>query len=111
MGFTLDEAIARTGPPRKLLWLCGLTQTADAMELLVVTFLESQLPCAWPHVAKSRLAVLTMSVFAGMLLGAMAGGAIADRWGRRVAFGVMTGLIGFAGLASAAVSTLEALCT
>lgn len=60
----LEEALAAlaAGPSpfhRRLLLLTGFTQLADAMALMVVAFLETQIPCVLPGVTPAGLNGMT----------------------------------------------------
>jgi len=103
----LDDALEMVGYgrfQRRLLLLTGATQCADAMELLLITFLPRQVRCTtdWGHSLDDSS--LSTAVFCGMLLGALGAGVVADRWGRRAAFIGTTALSGIGGLLAAAAT-------
>ncbi len=87
----------------------GLTQLADATELLVMSFLSSQMPCIWHSVGAAQTNLLSTAIFVGMLVGAFGGGHFADHFGRRLSYIVMTALVGGFGMLSAAMPNIGAL--
>lgn len=100
----LDDAIDRLGlgPFQwRLLAICGLTWAADAMEVLLMGFALPGISAAFGLARGSAEATLLLSAtFAGMLVGALFWGWLADRIGRRAVFlttvslGVVFGLLG-----------------
>lgn len=100
----LDDAIDRLGlgPFQwRLLAICGLTWAADAMEVLLMGFALPGISAAFGLERGSADATLLLTAtFAGMLVGAVFWGWLADRIGRRtvflttVALGVVFGLLG-----------------
>ncbi|SMB90737.1 MFS transporter [Deinococcus hopiensis] len=102
----VDDAVDRLGlgPFQwRLLAICGLTWAADAMEVLLMGFALPGISAAFGLARGSATATLLLSAtFAGMLVGAMFWGWLADRIGRRtvflatVALGVVFGLLGAA---------------
>eukprot|EP00937_MAST-01D_sp_MAST-1D-sp2_P000254 g254.t1 len=103
----LDEALELVGHgtfQRRLLLLTGATQLADAMELLLITFLPRQVRCHTAWGASLSDAALATAVFCGMLLGALGAGVLADRRGRRAAFIATTALAAGGGLLAAAAT-------
>ena len=57
--------LARPGGTRpsrfhtRLLWITGMTQFGDGMALLVMSFLETQIPCAFPSASIAAVNALT----------------------------------------------------
>lgn len=101
---SLDDAVDRLGlgPFQwRLLAICGLTWAADAMEVLLMGFALPGISAAFGLERGSAPATLLLTAtFAGMLIGAVFWGWLADRIGRRtvflttVALGVVFGLLG-----------------
>ncbi|WP_216319861.1 MFS transporter [Deinococcus aestuarii] len=100
----VDDAIDRLGlgPFQwRLLAICGLTWAADAMEVLLMGFALPGISAAFGLERGSAPATLLLTAtFAGMLVGALFWGWLADRIGRRTVFlttvtlGVVFGLLG-----------------
>jgi MFS transporter, putative metabolite:H+ symporter len=102
---TIDSVIDQIGVGRfqwRLLFVNGLTWAADAMEVLIAGFV---LPGVAAHFGFERTgsqATLFLSAaFAGMFLGALVWGQLADRFGRRNVFLLTVLLDAIFGLASA----------
>ncbi|WP_104990789.1 MFS transporter [Deinococcus sp. NW-56] len=101
---SLDDAVDRLGlgPFQwRLLAICGLTWAADAMEVLLMGFALPGISAAFGLERGSADATLLLTAtFAGMFVGALFWGWLADRVGRRavflttVALGVVFGLAG-----------------
>ena len=73
---TLNAAMEHVGFGRfqwRLLLVTGATQLADAMELLLVTFLPRAIRCDGSFAGRINESALSTSVFCGMLFGAGAG--------------------------------------
>eukprot|EP00898_Chlorokybus_atmophyticus_P007919 jgi/Chlat1/8128/Chrsp75S07560 len=85
---------------RKMLWICGLGNAADAVEILTVSFI---LPGAQSdlHLSYSDMGWLTASIFFGMLIGSWIWGFVSDLLGRRYGFACAMGVAGVFALASA----------
>ena len=79
----------------------AVCNAADAVEVLCVGFimLELNLPTASKE-------FLTASVFAGMLVGGLICGVIADKWGRKKCLLYSTGINAVAGLLSASTPSI-----
>ncbi len=103
-GQSVDAAIDTLGLGRfqwRLLAICGLTWASDAMEVLLVGFALPGISAAFGLERGSAQATgLLSATFAGMLVGALFWGWLADRVGRRtvflitVALGVVFGVLG-----------------
>lgn len=92
--FTADEALSRLGFGRFqafLLVFLGIGWRAEAMEVMLLSFVGPSVKAEW-GVAGWEEALITSVVFAGMLLGALVGGLVSDRYGRRY---VCSGLSGY----------------
>lgn len=106
VGLPVDAVIDRLGLGAfqwRLLAICGLTWAADAMEVLLMSFALPGVSAEFgltPGSADTKL--LLTATFAGMLVGAVVWGWLADRVGRRAVFlttvtlGVLFGLLGAA---------------
>ena len=84
---TVDEAlllVSGTKFSARLWFLCGLTQFADACELLLLSFLASEIRCPF-HLNTYDITLLQTCVLIGMLLGSNATGILSDKSGRRPA--------------------------
>jgi MFS family permease len=85
---------------QRLLWVTAFTQLADAMELMVISFLSlKSVWCrtAW-HGDTGAIDSISTAVFSGMLVGAFSTGRISDLFGRRAGFITTTALAGVCGL-------------
>ncbi|KAL6864952.1 hypothetical protein ACP4OV_016103 [Aristida adscensionis] len=97
--YTTDEALSRVGFGRLqalLLGVLGGGWLAQAMEVMMLSFVGPSVREEW-GVSGWAEGLVTSAVFAGMLVGACAGGLASDRHGRRVAFlftALVTGISG-----------------
>lgn len=66
----------------KLVFLCGFVWAADAMELMLLTFILPRVKEDW-RLSKLGISTIGAMSFVGMLCGSYAWGVIADRFGRR----------------------------
>ncbi len=85
---TLEEAIERIGFGRfqiKLLFICGASWAADAMEVLIISFVIPALMKEW-KLSTVQAGFLGTATFLGMLVGAWFWGTISDYIGRRLGF-------------------------
>ncbi len=83
--FTVDDALDVSGFGMfqyRLVALMGLFMTCDAMEVMLLSFLGPCIQCDW-GITKEQEAMLTTSVFIGMMFGAWCFGNIADIIGRK----------------------------
>jgi len=86
--FTVADAVDAAGFTRfhwLLLLLAGAVWAADAMEMMLLSFIGPALACEW-GLSAGQEAALSTAVFGGMLAGAGAWGALSDACGRRAAF-------------------------
>jgi len=100
---TLSEAIERIGFgrfQRRLMWVCGASWAADAMEVLLIGLAFPSLAADWGLTPTER-GQLASVLFLGMLAGAWFWGMFSDYRGRRFAFIVTIGLDSLFGLLSA----------
>ncbi|GJN32794.1 hypothetical protein PR202_gb21324 [Eleusine coracana subsp. coracana] len=112
--YTTDEALSRLGFGRfqaLLLVLLGTGWVAEAMEVMLLSFVGPSVKAEW-GVAGWEEGLFTSVVFAGMLLGALVGGLVSDRYGRRTGFlftALVSGVPGFLCAFSPNYATLLAL--
>lgn len=85
---------------RRLLAFTGMTQFADAMELILISFLAAEVKCPWA-LSKGQATALQVAVLVGMGVGAYTIGLISDRRGRRVGTRLSIGVTAVAGILSA----------
>ena len=64
----------------RLFGVCGLAFMADAMEIMLLSFLSEQVRVEW-CLSKTVSSTIASAVFAGELLGCMVLGGLADRFG------------------------------
>ncbi|CAI5500739.1 unnamed protein product [Closterium sp. Naga37s-1] len=86
--YTVDDALSAVGFGAfhwLLLGYAGLAWAAEAMELLLLSFIAAPAAAHW-GVGGDGEAALSSVVFTGMLVGAFAWGLLADSRGRRFAF-------------------------
>jgi MFS family permease len=72
-----------------LLLMTAATQLADAMELLLISFLTDQIHCntEWGKQAgAASISLISTVVFVGMFFGGIGIGRLSDTYGRRVGF-------------------------
>jgi len=102
---TIDDVIEQIGVGRfqwRLLFVNGLTWAADAMEVLIAGFVLPGVIAAFAlQNSRSQQTLFLSAAFAGMFLGALVWGAVADRFGRRNVFLLTVLLDALFGLASA----------
>jgi MFS family permease len=109
-----EEALALVGTgvfQRRTLWLCGLGNAADAVELLVVSLV---LPAVGPDGASLRLSVpqlasLSAALFWGAMVGTLAWGVFSDAVGRRKALSAAMAIAAGFGLLSAVAGSFATL--
>lgn len=85
---TLEEAIERVGFGRfqlRLLFVCGAGWAADAMEVLIISFVIPALMKEW-KLSAAQAGFLGTAIFLGMLAGAWFWGTVSDYIGRRLGF-------------------------
>jgi len=85
---TFEDAIGEVGFGRfqiKLMVLCGLGWAADAMEVLLISFVIPAVRKEW-NLDAGQLGLLGTAIFLGMLAGALVWGRASDLIGRKVGF-------------------------
>ncbi|XP_073154863.1 organic cation/carnitine transporter 7-like [Henckelia pumila] len=83
--FTLDEALATIGFGRYqylLLAYGGLGWIAEAMEMMILSFIGSSVQSEW-NLSPTEKSLISTIVFAGMLVGASFWGIVSDSFGRK----------------------------
>lgn len=101
-GYTYDEALNELGfgKYQKMLFvLTGAVWAADAMEIMLLTFLIPQLEDHW-DLSKVQAGSLGAVVFGGMLIGAWFWAYMSDNYGRRPVLLISLAMIAFFGLLS-----------
>ncbi|KAK9841691.1 hypothetical protein WJX74_010182 [Apatococcus lobatus] len=86
--YTVSEAIEHIGFGRfQLLMLLyvGFAWMADAMEMMILSFLGPAMRCQW-NLDATKESLITSVVFAGTMLGAYSWGWLSDAKGRRIGF-------------------------
>ncbi|KAL6560087.1 hypothetical protein OROHE_006325 [Orobanche hederae] len=85
--YTLDEALDMVGFGKfqaLVLSYAGLGAMAEAMEVMILSFIGSSVKSEW-GLSSGQQSLITTVVFAGMLIGAYLWGFISDNYGRRQA--------------------------
>ncbi|KAM7477474.1 hypothetical protein LguiA_025687 [Lonicera macranthoides] len=86
--YTLDEALSTIGFGKfqgLVLAYAGLGWVAEAMEMMLLSFVGPALETEW-GLSSAEESMISTVVFAGMLLGAYAWGLVSDTFGRRKVF-------------------------
>ena len=82
---TVDQALAQVAGPTfstRLWFLTGMTQFADAMELLLISFLAAEIRCPF-ELQVYDITLLQTCVLLGMWMGSNGTGILSDTFGRR----------------------------
>ncbi|PIN12689.1 Synaptic vesicle transporter SV2 (major facilitator superfamily) [Handroanthus impetiginosus] len=101
--YTLDEALSSVGFGKYqglLLAFGGLGWVGEAMELMILSFIGSAVQYEW-HLSPGQKSLISIVVFAGMLVGAYLWGIISDKYGRKKAILGVSTITAIAGLLSA----------
>lgn len=83
--YTLDEALDAVGFGNYQLILMaygGLGWIADAMEIMILSFIGSAVQSEW-DLSPAEKSLISSVVFVGMLIGAYASGFVSDTYGRK----------------------------
>lgn len=102
------DALPFTKQHRKLLVGSGVGWALDAMDVGLISFVLAQLAVQW-QVSDTQLGWIASAGFIGMALGAVLGGLLADRLGRRQVFAITLVVYGLATGASALALTVGVL--
>ena len=108
---SMDAAFDRIDMGRfqyNIMLAAGLAFGADAMEIMLLSFLSTVLRSEW-QLTDSQTNFITASVFAGSFLGTLALGRLGDVWGRRPVFILTASLVSIFGLLTAVVQTYRQL--
>jgi putative MFS transporter len=108
---TIGDVIDRIGFgrfQRRLMWLCGASWAADAMEVLLIGFAIPSLMADW-GLSREQGGLLASVLFAGMLLGAWFWGQFSDYTGRRFSFITTIGIDSVFGFLSALAPSFPVL--
>lgn len=101
--FMLDDAIEQVGFGKYQRWLlayAGMSWTAEAMEMMLLSFVGPAVQVEWQLTGREESLIASV-VFGGMMIGAYSWGALSDAKGRRVGFFATAVLTFAAGLLSA----------
>uniref|UniRef100_A0A914CPX8 Major facilitator superfamily (MFS) profile domain-containing protein n=1 Tax=Acrobeloides nanus TaxID=290746 RepID=A0A914CPX8_9BILA len=80
--------------------LTGFAWMADAMEMMILAFLSPSLQCEW-NISKTQQALITTTVFGGILISGTLWGKICDKFGRKLGLIVACFMGSLMGAASA----------
>ena len=86
--YTVDQALSSMGFGKfqgLVLAYAGLGWVAEAMEIMILSFVGPALKHQW-DLSPSEESLITTVVFAGMLVGAYTWGLVSDNFGRRQVF-------------------------
>jgi MFS family permease len=100
--YTLEEAINVVGFGKfqvKLLFITGFCWVVDAIEIMLLSFVTPAVQCEW-NLTEFEKAMISMTVFVGMLFGSVVSGRISDKYGRRIVFLATLTITFIAGVAS-----------
>jgi MFS family permease len=105
----IEDAIDRLGMGRfqnLIVLSCGLCFAADAMEILLLSFLAVILQAEW-GLSEGQVDSIISVVFAGAMLGTLLLSSLGDWWGRRPVFALTAALISIFGVATAFCTTYQ----
>jgi hypothetical protein len=108
---SVDEAIERLGMGRfqlVVLTAAGFCFAADAMQVLLLTFLSEVLRSEW-SLDNNETALIISMLFIGAIFGTLTLGPLADKKGRKPVFLLAASIISFFGVAVAFVNSYRAL--
>lgn len=93
----------------KVFAVVGSVYVADAMEMMILSFLGPAIRCSDIPVTPTQESSLTTAVFFGMMLGASGFGFLGDRYGRKRIILASSVLAGIAGLLSSMATSFYLL--
>lgn len=108
---TVEQAIDRIGLGKfqhRIMWASGLCNCADAMEVLLLSFLQVVVQHEF-GVGSHEGSLLTSVVFLGAMCGTLALGWLGDRWGRKPTFIISCVVMSVCGALTAAVTNYWAM--
>lgn len=108
---SLEDAIDGSGFGRFQIWLlciCSITWAADAMEILLLSFLIPEIQKEW-NIAEGMDGLLGAIVFLGILMGNFTWGYASDRYGRRAGFIGVAGFCSVFGMLSGFAQSFDEL--
>jgi MFS family permease len=92
----------------RMLLMCGFAFMADALEVNLLSYLATCAGAEW-HLSNTKQASITGVVFAGIIVGSLWWGVFADRYGRKVAFVLVSTIITAAGFVTGAANSFTTL--
>eukprot|EP00117_Sycon_ciliatum_P012474 scpid66504/ scgid13529/ Organic cation/carnitine transporter 7 len=101
--FTVDDAVEKVGFGRFQIYLSvftGMIWMVDAMEIMIMSIISPAARCAF-ELSDVEVAMITVVVFVGVLIGAPIWGYLTDRYGRHQCLMLSSAFIGVYGAASA----------
>ena len=103
----IEEAIDRLGMgifQYQIVLVCGLCFAADAMEVLLLSFLQLILEAEWGLTEGQSDSIVSV-VFMGSMVGTLILSPLGDRWGRRIIFTITASTISLFGVLTAFCTT------
>lgn len=110
---TIDDAIETIGMGKfqwRMFLMVGLCVSADATEVVLLSFLSLTLQSEW-DLTSTQAATVTASVFAGMIVGTLVLGYLGDHCGRRPIYLTSCAMISVFGLLTAFAPNYGGLLT
>jgi MFS transporter, AAHS family, 4-hydroxybenzoate transporter len=92
----------------RVVLLCALVALIDGFDIQAMALVAPAIAEDW-SIARAALGVVLSSSFAGIMIGAMAGGIVGDRFGRRIVLIVAFLLVGLASLLTASAGSIAEL--
>ena len=95
-------------PAETIIILTGLCFMADAMEILLLSFLSVVLQSTW-HLTEPQVEAIVSVVFVGAMVGTVVLSPLADRWGRQPIVTITATMIAVFGVATAFCASYPAI--